>query len=434
MKLGFAIPKQISNKISPHVTQKFPDITIIFITYSSIFEIPSLLSGKQSGLDMILFLGNTAMKYTASQISPTIPWESIPHTNAALLQRLLQLTLSGHDIHHITTDLQDKDLLYDTYREIGMDISDIEINITPPYTFNENFIVQTARCHEEQFRFKKEASCITIFFEVYRRLHESGVPAVYMTPTLPDIYNAIFKAQTSFLLKISRESQLVIVDIVIDERSSYSPLLADEYQLMFENMNVTKQIYDFAKKIQATVIPVTETEILLFSTRTIMETQTNKFHSFSIMEDIRKNTASTVSIGIGLGKTAMEAKFHARLGVRRAVKGGGNQLFLIYDAETIRGPIGKAENVPGYNISDSFLSISQRTGVSAYTLSQLHSIIVKEGKNEFTTAEIADLLNITTRTADRIIIKLMEFGYCFEVGKKFQRKNGRPSRILQLKI
>ena len=62
--------------------------------------------------------------------------------------------------------------------------------------------------------------------------HESGVPAVYMTPTLPDIYNAIFKAQTSFLLKISRESQLVIVDIVIDERSSYSPLLADEYQLM----------------------------------------------------------------------------------------------------------------------------------------------------------------------------------------------------------
>ena len=80
------------------------------------------------------------------------------------------------------------------------------------------------------------------------------------------------------------------------------------------------------------------------------------------------------------------------MGVKRAISGGGNQLFLVYDLETIRGPIGN-EKEYDLNISNSFLSISQQTGVSSVTLCKLHNMIVAQGKNEFTTAEIADALH-----------------------------------------
>jgi len=433
MKLGIALPEQLERKFSPAIMKNFPDITIIIIPYPSIFEIPSLLSGKQKKLDVLLFLGKTAMEYTKAKITPVIPWEFVSRTHATILHYLLLLTLKGHTIYDITTDFQDKKLLYDTYKELNLDVADIHISFVPPYTFDETFITKTVQYHYNQYRFNKNQTCLTIFYDVYKRLYLSNIPVVYLSPTIYDICNDIRKAQADFLLQISRESQLIIIDVVIDERDNYSPLNTNEYQLTFENINVMKQVYLFAKKIQASVISVTETEFLLFSTRAIVENQTDKFHKFSLFDDIQKHTVSTVSVGIGFGKTAMEAKYHARLGVKRAISGGGNQLFLVYDLETIRGPIGN-EKEYDLNISNSFLSISQQTGVSSVTLCKLHNMIVAQGKNEFTTAEIADALHVTPRTIDRIVLKLMQFDYCFESGKKYQQKNGRPSRILKFKI
>ena len=270
---------------------------------------------------------------------------------------------------------------------------------------------------------------------MYNQLAAEKFPIVYLISTLTDIYNAIENAHNKFLLRMSRESQLVIIYISIDDVDKYSPLSSDEYQMTLETLTVTKYIHIFAQKIQGAVFAVTERDFLIFSTRTIVESQTEKFHRFTLVDDVKKNTASTISIGIGFGKTAMEAKKHAKIGVKKAQQGGGNQLFLVYDKATIRGPFRSEDSTPPpIYISDRFLCISSQTGISSFTLAQIHKIINEQGRNEFTPVEIADLLNVSMRSMNRTILKLIDTGHVVEVGKKFQSKGGRPSRILRFNL
>lgn len=284
-------------------------------------------------------------------------------------------------------------------------------------------------CHQ----LDKDTTCITIYSDVYRQLKAEHFPIHYQICSLSDIYRGIEKAHSNFLLQISRESQLVIMYIVIDEANEYSPLASDEYQMTLEMLQVSKYIYIFAKKIQGAVLPITEREFLIFSTRTIIETQTDKFHHFSLSDEAKYSSPYCQYDQHRYRFSALEAKTHAKIGVKKAKKSGGNQIFLVYDKDTIRRSVAKKPTIP-LSISDRFLSISSKTGISAFTLGRIHKIINEQGKTEFTASEIADLLNVSMRSINRTVLKLIDTGYCFEIGRKFQHKCGRPSRILRFKL
>lgn len=105
MRLGLLVPEGTLTKELPIILQKYSYISIEVIFYSSVFHVPSLLQGKQKHLDCLLFFGKTTMEYTASKITPTIPWEVIPRTKATLLMVLLKASLMGDNIYKLATDL-----------------------------------------------------------------------------------------------------------------------------------------------------------------------------------------------------------------------------------------------------------------------------------------------------------------------------------------
>lgn len=433
MRLGLLLPTETIEDEMTTVKEKFSYISIEVISYSSVYDIPHLLQGKQKQLDYLLFFGKTTMEYVRSKITPTIPWDIIPRTNATLLMGLLKASLEGHNIYKIATDLNlsERKLLHDSFLEANINLSDVSVVYAPPLEFNETFIPQMKEFFYNCHHLDKDTTCITIYSDVYKQLKAENFPIHYQISCLSDIYMGIEKAHSNFLLQISRESQLVMMYIVIDETNEYSPM--DEYQITLEKLNVSKYIHLFAKKIEGAVLPMTEQEFLVVSTRTIIENKTDKFHRISLIDDIRQHTASTISMGIGFGRTALEAKGHAKIGVKKAKAVGGNQIYLVYDKETIR--CASPEQVePPLRISDRFLSISSKTGISAFTLAQIHKLINEHGKSEFTASEMADLLNVSMRSMNRTILKLIDLGYCFEIGRKFQQKGGRPSRILKFKI
>ena len=232
-------------------------------------------------------------------------------------------------------------------------------------------------------------------------------------------------------MQSSRESQIVIIHIAIDEPNNYSPIADDEYQIAIENLNVAKLIYAFAKKIQGALFPIKNTEFLLFSTRTIIEHETNKFKEFSLMDAVKKNTAKTISVGIGLGTTVFKSKKNSYAGLKKAQANGGNQIFVVYDENTIRGPFPSKKVHPTPIMNDRFSSLSSETGISSFTLSQIHKLLTEKGSHECTVNELSDYLHISTRAVNRIILKLIDTHHCYEIGKKYHRKAGRPSRILQ---
>lgn len=435
MRLGLLVPAGHLEKDIPILKEKFNYILIDILVYSSVSQIPKILSEKQRYLDYLLFLGKTTVEYTATKITPIIPWEVIPRTSSTLFMSLLKAQLAGNTITNLITDLHpnERSILNNAYKELGIKFSTVSIHYAPPFTFDETFIKQMKNFYFHYHQQYPTATCLTIYSDIARALSFLSFPIQYYCSGLSDICNSIEKAHTNFLLQVSRESQLVIIHIIVDEASEYSPLLTDEYQATLELLTVAKYIYIFTKKIQGAVSQISDKEFLIFSTRAILKNQTDQFYNFSLIDDIHTHTASTISIGIGFGKTAQEAKYHAKTGVKKAQKSKESKIFLIYDQDTIRS-ITTNKKTTSPDIPDQFLSISTKTGISAFTLGQIHQLINEQGKAEFTPTELASYLQVSLRSVNRTILKLLDTGYCFEIGRKFQPKGGRPSRILRFKL
>lgn len=67
---------------------------------------------------------------------------------------------------------------------------------------------------------------------------------------------------------------------------------------------------------------------------------------------------------------------------------------------------------------DQVEQIAQETGMSGAYIARLMALIQLRGDAEFDVKELADCLNITVRSAHRIIRKLLERGYASVCGKE----------------
>lgn len=437
MKLGMPMPLEIINKIMPILQEDFPQIEPVPYIYKSFIEIPDLIKDRQDRLDALLFAGRTAMAYTEKHVTPAIPWEYPARDGSSLLQVLLQIALTKeHSIARLSIDLFDKKQWQEIRTELGMTHEDAQIFHVPDQPYEENYVDLAYTFHEQNYLYKKVSCCITAYYAVQKRLTAKNIPCYFLKPTASAIRQSLNKIQLNHHLHISQQSQIAALYIQIDRPNEYSLFNDDEYQYIIDRTNVTRQIYIFAQRIKAAVVEVGVQEYLLFSTKYLLENVTNNFVNIELLYSVKNNTASTISLGIGYGTTAQEAKASARLGMERASSLGGDAAFIVYDRKNIVGPIGyppsQFSSEQKGKVDQKFLTIADKTEISVTTIFQLHSIIQQQGKNQFTSAELAALLNVSPRTVNRIVAKLLLHGFCFEVGKRSLNKGGRPERILQL--
>lgn len=230
-------------------------------------------------------------------------------------------------------------------------------------------------------------------------------------------------------------SQIVILSMEIDLPDAHNLLHENDYQLMLEKTRVTEQVYHFAELIQAAVVEVGSHNYILFSTRQLLEEATESLRVIPILQSVMSNTAHTLSIGIGYGRTAREAKHHAALGLNRALTKGGNQAVIVKEglmSEPILGsPQGKVEKA----ITDPIhMVISEGTGLSINTIYKLHCIREQMKTDTFITKNLAEAFGNTPRSMNRIVEKLLHAGYAEIKGTRMMGDTGRPSRVVQLKF
>lgn len=440
MKLGIVGPVELINKITQLIKREFPQIDPLpFLYKKSYAEATALIEQQQPFLDVILFAGATPLSYTKKYVKQTIPWEFIPRSGSSLLRVLLHIQLTKrHDICRITSDLYDSAQLYEAYEEIGISKDLLQIYTVNQPSHADDYLDYVCTFHEEHYLCKHVSCCITALSSVYERLTAKNIPCFRVDPTTDVIRQTLHKIQLNYRLNVSQQSQIVALYLQIDSAHEYSLVNDNEYQYIIDKTNVTREIYLFSQRIQAAVIEVGLREFLLFSTKQLLESVTNNFEKIDLLQSVKKNTASTISAGVGYGKTAQEAKINASIGMARASKLGGDTAFIVYSGNQIIGPIQTSESSqpeqPKHKIDQRFLAVSEKSGISVNTVFQLFSIIEQQGKHRFTASELAELAGVTLRTMNRIIAKLTIHGFCFEVGKRVLSNAGRPSRIIEICI
>jgi len=381
----------------------------------------------------IIFTGKFPYEIINHNMHSKLPWVYLENDESQLQRILLEATLKRkYNVKNITIDSYDIPTVNEIFRSFGFSPDDFTLYTSNINTLSNHLIKNLYDFHKKQ-HILSQTTAITGISMVYKMLQDDNVPSMLLTPNRISIVNKIHTLLEKIKTQTMSINQIVVISVEHDLGNDYDLDLENDYGIMLMKTKITEEIYKFAQSIQAAVVE-NEKSYMLFTTRKILEFETNNLRELSILNKVKRRTNHTISVGIGFGMTAREAKSNAYLGKNKAIKMGGNQCFVVYDKKNMDrvSPIDRETDnmMTDYN----FKSISEESGISVNNIYQLKSIMDLYKKDTFTSQELSKEFGNSLRSMNRMIEKLELAGYIEIVGKRIIGKAGRPSRVLKLLI
>ena len=392
------------------------------------------LKSQMNKIDGIVYTGRIPYEIVNICMDISIPQVYIRHDSSVLMQTLLEAEMNeNYDIKKVSCDSYSLKDMLSVYKGFGLAENQLMLK-TAPKIKPDNMIAELYDFHKNSYEGEEISFCITGISKVFEKLAEENIPVFLLRPTAESVKSGLKELISGINAIADSESQIVVISMEIDLPGEYNLVHENEYRLMLEKTRVTEQVYMFAEKIQAAVVEVGAHNYLLFSTRKIFEAATSQSLSLPVLKAVNENSVHTLSVGVGYGKTAREAKHNAALGLNRALLKGGNQAYLVNEG-AFSSPIYPDENNgAGENTITNplFTVISEKTGISINNIYRFHYIKEKTKKDCFTSAELAEEFGNTRRSINRIIEKLESAGYAKIEGTRMMSDTGRPTRIIRL--
>jgi hypothetical protein len=410
-------------------------ITPIIMNTMDTEPIVTYIKANEYRFDGLLFTGKIPYDLVNTQIISEKPWVYIQHDISRLLSGLLESMLLNHyDLHRVSFDSYCEEDIYSIYNNLNIDISLLNLQISQYPIYQKHFLQDIKLFHQNSYTQKGVSFCVTGISDVYECLVGQDIPCVILDPTKQSIDEALICYESKKKSLLQRNSQIVVLVLERDLPDEHALINENEYQFALESMKVSEDIYLFSQRIQAAVIENGIGKYMLFTTKYLFEAETEYLQKINILTKQREHRLGTLSIGIGYGETAREAKYNANLGLLKAKKQGGNRAYKV-EHNKYFGPIlaNDYTNAPQNNLIDGdFQHIATKASLSLNSIIKLQTIIDQQKNDTFTPIELAGLYNISPRSMNRLLEKLLDSNYAKIVGCNMRTNTGRPSRIIQL--
>jgi len=436
MKIGIVGHEDNIERIQDVLKEQFDFIEGYPVKMHNMSQINTTISYIKEHFDDfegIIFTGKFPYEIINHNMHSKLPWVYLENDESQLQRILLEATLKRkYNVKNITIDSYDIPTVNEIFRSFGFSPDDFTLYTSNINTLSNHLIKNLYDFHKKQ-HILSQTTAITGISMVYKMLQDDNVPSMLLTPNRISIVNKIHTLLEKIKTQTMSINQIVVISVEHDLGNDYDLDLENDYGIMLMKTKITEEIYKFAQSIQAAVVE-NEKSYMLFTTRKILEFETNNLRELSILNKVKRRTNHTISVGIGFGMTAREAKSNAYLGKNKAIKMGGNQCFVVYDKKNMDrvSPLDRENDnlMTDYN----FKSISEESGISVNNIYQLKSIMDLYKKDTFTSQELSKEFGNSLRSMNRMIEKLELAGYIEIVGKRIIGKAGRPSRVLKLLI
>jgi len=424
-------------RIEEVINTSFPNIESFPIEMSEMSQVQTttnFLKEHIQNFDGVIFTGKILYDIMNHNMHSQNPWIYLKNDESQLQRILLEARLKHNmDITQISIDSYTEETIQTIYKDFGLEPDKYDANVSQIDVFNETLLDDLFVFHQEHHLLNPESIAITGISNVYSRLQSHNIPSLLLISNENAIKNTLHDLLEKIKFEDMTVSQIVVISMEIDMSDEYGLTSENEYSIMLQKTRITEEVYKFAQRIQAAVVE-TEKNYLLFTTKQIVESETNSLRELPILRAIKKKTNNTVSAGIGFGITAREAKSNAVIGKNKALKVGGDQCFVVYDRKHMERikPLDRVSKESFEPLDMTFKDISENSGVSVNNIYQIKCIMDIYKKDTFTSLELSDEFGNSLRSMNRIIEKLEHAGYIEVTGKKIVGKAGRPSRILKL--
>ncbi|MEG2295651.1 MAG: transcriptional regulator, partial [Oscillospiraceae bacterium] len=174
-------------------------------------------------------------------------------------------------------------------------------------------------------------------------------------------------------------------------------------------------------------------EYVIFTSKGLVTNDMN-YHNLQQLQDSIQSCGFLLHLGIGAGFTVYKAEINARKALNRSLSQKKPSIFLVNEQDDIIGPLNSKESIQYSLISSdkTIIALSKQSGLSCESISKIIATCIVRKSKVFDAGEFADCLNISTRSARRILNKLVNV----ELGRFYAKENhpsgGRPKSLIEV--
>lgn len=389
------------------IAQNVTDIQLEFYLYRHPSEAPTLVK-QIKPCDALLFGGTLPYLHAQSLLSEIpIPWNYIKQDETAISTTFLSL-VAKHSVpfDRISIDVMNPAFVDNVLSEIeyvGEKPHVQHISITEP---TENILQR----HMALWNTRSIDFVITSIHSVFDELQALQIPAMRMLDTTNSIIQCLEETKSKSLLTKSESFKAVVGLLEIPKDSSIETTILSQ---------IAKATFSTYKQISAHSFE-------LYTTAGHLQNALEK----ESIEELIQQIEQPFKLAFGYGHSILEATQNAQHALTFAKP---SEIYILDEHKSLLGPFPNSKGKVSLKTDDPYvLQMAKLTSLSPLNISKLINFSHERQSAQFTSQNLAEYLQVTRRTTERIIKKLVDNGYAKVVGEEMTHQQGRPRTIYEL--
>lgn len=402
-------------------------IKMIPFTYNRSAETVQLID-KAFMCDIYLFAGALPYFYAKDKIDKKrLPAVQVVFDEYMILRNLHHMKNEYcRQLNRLSMDGPDEKYINNVLKELNLDDKEIY-----PYCLAGDQHVTVDKIvghHQRLWNDGKIDYVLTAIDEVEQRLSELGIPTTSMVIPEINIQHAIEQAKAMATFNKSKSNQIVSAFIRIKNFHEIKATAGEEIaqELMLKLHQI---LLKFGQKTQASIFPDTHYQFVLFGTRGVLNHITTHYRDFPLLIEIEATLQVPVDIGFGLGLTAIQAVDNAKLALKTCSETEESTCYIINERQDAIGPLGVKKSFDTSRLYQELIHKARLNNELSYNFIDFITI---RNNEPFSSNDVATYYNVTKRSAERTINKLLTGEVIRIAGEERPYLKGRPRKLFTL--
>lgn len=423
MKVAIIGPKDSCEKISQVIKKYYLNLIPIIYPVSKIEEAYLEVEKIDKICNAIIFSGIGVKTKVEEKLHIKLPSIYLPHLAASVIKALWEQSIKFPQCKTIIIDSVEPNDVSDLMEELK--IKNVNIYIKPYSADNKE--QEYLKYHEKFHLEKNDVVSIAGLGWVYEELKKNQRKVVRLYPIISTIRQSINELIHKLdVLNIEESTigvQILKIKMEVD---------MDQYRLMDTKSKIESDIIEYLKEIQGSIFNVGWDKYVIYTTKGALNNEENTLILRKILKKLEKNKI-ILGIGNGYGKTAYESEINAKKALKKALKENKSSIYEL-DNKKLKGPLFSYEELEYEYIVENkeMKKISTELKINPLYLKKIEALIKKYSKNSFTSEELSNYLDISVRSSNRLIKKIVDNGYGIKSLVEMTNTVGRPREIVEI--
>src|SRR5690625_916540 len=436
-RLGVVAHPETLTVVEQLAADWFTDVRVLpvpFATDAALAEAVASVAELQGRCDGILYSRRAPYLLVAGQLRHTVPVRYVGIDSSHLLLSLLKAHVRyGFIPADVSIDSFDAAAATTALESAGLGPERLRVRtVTVPHP-EEGLVNATLEQHLRNHAAGSEL-CLTDIMEVRNSLFNRGIPVGLTAPPPESFVHEIRNLQLRHRLRTGSRRGLAFLRLRLSYRDRYRWHGSLPLREVDDLARAERLLAVFAQDVDGSLLQLGRFEYALVCREELLEGATAGYSDFGVLGSLRRETAFAAALGIGCGTGVRQAEANAQAALNRVAGLSGTHALVITGDGTVLGPLkphGKRQpQESGREVNLNRIALD--TGLGLHVLNRLSEMLRARNTSLTTSTRLAEHLHVSSRTAIRILGRLLEHGYASVEGRDLTRTKGRPARLIRL--